>query len=514
MVFILLLCLALLVYVILRRIRIRHYNPKYVPTKYLKKKWSEWLPSPVKKRYSTSLQDRRSIQERRSPSPANTLSRLQNLGVENAEGRNHDDTPNRHASIRSIMTLPAYSADVRETEQVIGREGEREGMDTVVEFPETQGEEETRREEEMESLYQIRVRRREERAAREERRRLRREARARNDRQALEALRRASRRARSPHHNSDGSREEMSAAEMLEEYRNRGRDRRFASVDYGALGVARHDGSRVRANSNESDRPLLDSAASIASPSTRSQPGSSGLPNNSSVTLATNPRGHAYNQSTSSLGRFTTNAADLSDYDTDDASDIDRAPTPYGDGRPSTSRGRRSSSTNGRSVYTGNAWGNRSSVDLGNHSMDRLPHGEPPRYEESVRGYSTDQIARGEVSEQEPEPQGGGQSSYSRGRRFGLPRGWGGRKQTRDEETGHAMTQQPSGSRSTAAPPTSAPEDEAPPYRSRPTSEIPSLPELTHLPSIEVTPFTPIEPPNEADEHEHEHEHEHERSES
>jgi hypothetical protein len=43
------------------------------------------------------------------------------------------------------------------------------------------------------------------------------------------------------------------------------RERRVSSVQYAELGVARHDGSRIRANSTDSDnRPLLDSAASIS----------------------------------------------------------------------------------------------------------------------------------------------------------------------------------------------------------------------------------------------------------
>jgi hypothetical protein len=47
--------------------------------------------------------------------------------------------------------------------------------------------------------------------------------------------------------------------------RNRSRERRVSAVAYGDLGVARHDGTRLRANSSESDnRPLLDSAASFS----------------------------------------------------------------------------------------------------------------------------------------------------------------------------------------------------------------------------------------------------------
>lgn len=51
---------------------------------------------------------------------------------------------------------------------------------------------------------------------------------------------------------------------MIAEHHSRSRDRRVSSVSYADLGVARHDGTRIRANSNESDRPLLDSAASMS----------------------------------------------------------------------------------------------------------------------------------------------------------------------------------------------------------------------------------------------------------
>jgi hypothetical protein len=53
------------------------------------------------------------------------------------------------------------------------------------------------------------------------------------------------------------------AAAMIAEHTSRSRDRRVSSVSYAELGVARHDGTRIRGNSNESDRPLLSSAASI-----------------------------------------------------------------------------------------------------------------------------------------------------------------------------------------------------------------------------------------------------------
>ncbi|THW73065.1 hypothetical protein D6D19_05965 [Aureobasidium pullulans] len=162
---------------------------------------------------------------------------------------------NRHTSIRSIATLPAYSAVPLENEGVLGREGERAGMDTVVEFPETNEEEEGRREAEMESLWQIRQARRQEAAEREDRRRRRREARARGDLDALNALRHETA-LRVTLERANGSNS------MVAEHNARPRERRISAVSYGDLGVARHDGSRVRANSTESDsRPLLNDAS-------------------------------------------------------------------------------------------------------------------------------------------------------------------------------------------------------------------------------------------------------------
>ena len=165
-------------------------------------------------------------------------------------------TVDRQTSVRSVMTLPAYSRSVRENEQVLGREGERDGIDVVLEQPETAEEEEERRDDEMESLYQIRVQRRREIADREERRQERRQARERGDNVTLERLRQESR-LRAEDRDLGG------ASAMIVEHQSRSRERRVSSVSYAELGVARHDGSRVRANSGESERPLLDSAASI-----------------------------------------------------------------------------------------------------------------------------------------------------------------------------------------------------------------------------------------------------------
>ncbi|KAM0276856.1 hypothetical protein ACHAQH_006332 [Verticillium albo-atrum] len=175
---------------------------------------------------------------------------------------NNNSTIDRNTSVRSVMTLPVYRAQALENEQVIGREGERDGVDIVIENP-TAEEDEERREREMASLYDIRVARRQEIADREERRRDRQEARNRNDVVALQNIRD---RTRAASNNS-----------VLEELRRdherikNERQRTVSSVSYADLGVARHDGTRLRANSNESERMgLLSDAASIAATSTRS----------------------------------------------------------------------------------------------------------------------------------------------------------------------------------------------------------------------------------------------------
>lgn len=151
-------------------------------------------------------------------------------------------------------------------------------MDNVVELPETADDEEVQRNAEMESLYQIRLARRAEAAEREARRQARREARSRGDHIALADIRRRAEEAA-----------DLSVSQMLiAEHQSRDRDRRVSSVAYGDLGVARHDGTRLRANSHDSDnRPLLDNAASISGISGRSR----GMTNNSTNTFDTHHRG-------------------------------------------------------------------------------------------------------------------------------------------------------------------------------------------------------------------------------
>lgn len=163
----------------------------------------------------------------------------------------------RNTSIRSIMTLPPYRLDPTNTEQVIAREGERDGVDVVVEMP-TEEALETLREEEMESLYQMRLARRQQLDEREQRREARREARERNDAVALETLRSS---------RNNGSIDRSVLREMRRDHERIKNQRRGAvsSVSYADIGVAHHDGSRIRANSTESERTgLLDGAAGMA----------------------------------------------------------------------------------------------------------------------------------------------------------------------------------------------------------------------------------------------------------
>ncbi|GAP92132.1 hypothetical protein SAMD00023353_7700530 [Rosellinia necatrix] len=167
----------------------------------------------------------------------------------------------RNTSLRSILTLPKYTNTANEGEQVLGRAGERDGVDIIIEMPSDE-QHEALRDEEMETMYRIRLTRRQQNADREERRRLIREARDRGDLAALEVLN-ARRRAE----NNDTTIDDLRAVQGQIHTR---RERAVSSVSYHDLGVARHDGSRIRANSTESERVgLLSDAASIAM-STRS----------------------------------------------------------------------------------------------------------------------------------------------------------------------------------------------------------------------------------------------------
>lgn len=240
---------CIVLYSYLRRQRLAgRPAPKFFPKK-LKQKWERWQP---KKKYSSvNLSERGDLDSshrRQSTTAVNSMNTTTGgAGVD------------RNTSVRSVMTLPAYSQTPKESEQVLGREGERGGMDTVLEFPETQAEEEAQREQEMESLYQIRQARRREIAEREERRRERREARERGDTVRLEELRRESRQRQNAQNQSTGN---LTADILIAEHQSRPKERRVSSVAYAEVGQVRHDGTRLRANSHESERGgLLEGAA-------------------------------------------------------------------------------------------------------------------------------------------------------------------------------------------------------------------------------------------------------------
>ncbi|KAF7597284.1 hypothetical protein BBP40_008126 [Aspergillus hancockii] len=247
------LALILMTYFALRTLRRMNCRPKYIPGKFLKDKWNRW---PVGASYGQVPNDGSS--SNRDGNDTNSRP------TEGGSEMNTNSAVRRETSVRSVITLPAYSSSPKPTEQVIAREGERGGMDVVVEFPETAEEEETRREDLMEALYQMRQQRRQEIAERETRREERREARARGDYIRLEQLRMESRARTQSRSSANGSNTNLSAVTNLTEQQNRGRDRRISSVSYAALGYVRHDGSRMRTASPDADsRPLLPNAATI-----------------------------------------------------------------------------------------------------------------------------------------------------------------------------------------------------------------------------------------------------------
>ncbi|POS78782.1 hypothetical protein DHEL01_v202826 [Diaporthe helianthi] len=250
-------------FVLLRSLR-KRLDPK---SKYrdgpLKKAWKRLSGSKSKYSRTGDSDDEFNRSVRMREAQGNLEDALQDINVQRtmvgATGANNgQDGVNRNTSVRSVMTLPAYRPKAIETEQVLGREGERDGIDTVVEMP-TAEEDEAMREDEMDALYQIRLARRQQIAEREARREERRAARERHDHRALEDIRDRARVA------------SQQAASQVEELRDaheqikQSRQRAVSSVSYADLGVVRADGTRLRANSAESERMgLLSDAGSIA----------------------------------------------------------------------------------------------------------------------------------------------------------------------------------------------------------------------------------------------------------
>jgi len=274
------------------------------------------------------------------------------------------------------MTLPPYHPTPHPHERLIAREGERAGIDTVIEFPETADEEELRREQEMDSLFQIRQARRQEIAERNERRRERAEARAAGDWARLEQLRLQSQmrtRARAESTGSatsstldqpagiviTSSHGNTSTNSLIADHhaRTASRDHRISSVSYAELGLARHDGSRIRADSVESDHcPLLVSAAGMGGGA------------NDHRTPPSSRRSSLFHTQTLHHNRAASTESVLTT-DSELAGEI----------TPQTSSADRSGSDPAMRTPSANASGH----DSNNEPSPPIPMGQPPEYEDA-----------------------------------------------------------------------------------------------------------------------------------
>ena len=382
----LLLASITVVYTILRRLRAQNRKPKYIPTSFLKQRWYSWSP---RTKYGQVVSNERTHNLSRNLSTTNTsYNPTSNDTEETAATAAAAAGIDRNTSVRSVMTLPAYSQSPKESEQVIGREGERAGMDTVVEFPEDPAEEEARREEEMESLYQIRQARRQEMADREQRRQERREARARGDWVRLEQLTRESRAraaaARLGTASANGSSTNISAATLLVEHMSHGRERRVSAVTYASLGRVRHDGTRLRANSDESERGALLGGAAPMGEGERQ--GRNRADSGASSLISTLPRPHFRDRSTSSILSVSTTASEL-----ENRSAARPTPPSTRDGAASVQEPRTSEGSDPAGTGTSNSSptaprftpdASTGSDDVGESNIPAPAGSEPPRYEQ------------------------------------------------------------------------------------------------------------------------------------
>src|SRR5579871_4435863 len=126
-VILLILAFITILYTILRRLRVQNSKPKYIPTSFLKQRWYSWSPQ---NRYGQVVSNERTHNRSRNLSTTNTsYNPTSNDAEETAATAAAAAGIDRNTSVRSVMTLPAYSQAPKETEQVIGREGERAGMD-------------------------------------------------------------------------------------------------------------------------------------------------------------------------------------------------------------------------------------------------------------------------------------------------------------------------------------------------------------------------------------------------
>ncbi|KAK6333139.1 hypothetical protein TWF718_010961 [Orbilia javanica] len=260
--------LGFLTYIILKSVRLRYKDPKYLPGSWLKKKWQNW--------------DVMGYQAAGGNNSSSGSSTRQNQARINRVARSRANIEanralDRQNSVRSVITLPPYREMAEmDLERTIGREGERAGLDTIVQLPETAEEEEDRREERMQAMYELRLQRRAQRAARE----------ARSGNGSVTTL------GTEGNNNGNGSSVSLTAMDMETGGSGRttseltaailnDRTRRLSEVSYADVGYARHDGSRVRsASSNRNNaassdsQPLLADNATSGGAGRRSRAGS------------------------------------------------------------------------------------------------------------------------------------------------------------------------------------------------------------------------------------------------
>ncbi|MCJ1286015.1 hypothetical protein MMC26_005357 [Xylographa opegraphella] len=442
----------------INRLRRNHASPRFVPTQYLKSKWRSFEPvsrddeniyDPANSTILTATST--------SYAPSTEVSTSSNAEVD------------RRVSVRSIMTLPPYRYTPNQDERLIAREGERAGVDTVVEYPESEDEVEARREEEMQALFEIRQARRREAAEREERRQQRREAREQGDWARLRQLEQESRaraRARSNASvltpgsaatsltNINAGLQSDSAfliAELASQREAASSKRRVSEVSYADLGLARHDGTRIRADSVESDhRPLLDSAASMG--------GSRNLSRQSSPGRWAGIRaGHGRNTSDASALSIVTVDSDFAD----------------GANTPRTAATRSGSDENAPSHFQLTP---QSTIDLAD-----IPSTEPPGYEdqhasptgEEAPPYESPILARGQgfpgMNALPPSRMERAQASRAQVPTSTAPA-------TNPAANAHSAPRDPSSSRG----------------RERGLPQLRLLPSIRRLPAIEVLSATPV----------------------
>src|ERR1041384_6374266 len=122
----------------IRTLRARHPTPKYIPPPFLKRLWTEWRLPPYQTKYSATDGDDSTIDTRGRRSRASGAHADFEAALSEEQtrlNRQSAATVDRNTSVRSVMTLPAYRHKATEEEQVLGREGERDGIDVVVELP-------------------------------------------------------------------------------------------------------------------------------------------------------------------------------------------------------------------------------------------------------------------------------------------------------------------------------------------------------------------------------------------